>query len=92
MISPSERVVLTHPPERAIFVLMPTSYTVRFTERRPSGRTKPLIVQKVGPASLPQVWGWVADMLKASTPDVLERITAVQIAPATEPVTEEVKP
>lgn len=61
---------------------MPTAYTVRFTERRPSGRTKPLIVQKVGPASLPQVWAWVADLLRGSTPDVLERITEIKVSPA----------
>ena len=71
---------------------MPTSYTVRFTERRPSGRTKPLIVQKIGPASLPQVWAWVADMLRGSTPDVLERVTAVQVSPESEPATEGAKP
>lgn len=71
---------------------MATSYTVRFSERRPNGRLKPLIVQKVGPATTPDVWRWVAEMLKGSTPDVLERIQEIKVAPEEATAPEEVKP
>ncbi len=54
-------------------------YVVRFNERRPNGRTRPMKVQKVGPAPLADVWRWVGDMLKGSTPDVLERLNDVKV-------------
>jgi hypothetical protein len=71
---------------------MPTSYTVRFSERRPNGRLKPLIVQKVGPAPVADIWRWVADMLRGATPDVLERVQEIKVAPDEAPATEEARP
>lgn len=64
-------------------------YRVRFTERRPNGRTRAMIDQKVGPAPLAEVWRWVADMLKGSTPEALERCVEVKVTPD---VPDEVKP
>lgn len=73
---------------------MPMSggYLVRFNERRPNGRTRALIVQRIGAAPLAEVWRWVADMLKGSTPDVLERIIEVKVVPEGVTASEEVKP
>lgn len=70
---------------------MPTSYVVRFSERRPNGRVKPLIVREVGPAGAADVWRWVADMLKGSTDDVLQRVTEVKVAPKETASPEEVR-
>lgn len=58
------------------------TYQVRFIERRPNGRTKPMKVQRVGPVeSVAQVWAWVATILSGSTPDVLSRLHKVEVAP-----------
>lgn len=70
---------------------MPTTYNVRFSERRPNGRMKPLIVQKVGPAPVAEVWRWVAEMIKGSTPDVLDRLTEVKVSSEEITGAEEVK-
>ena len=69
-------------------------YLVKFTERRSNGRTSAMKVQRIGSAPKAEVWRWVGDMLKGSTPEVLERLIEVKVASETviqakEPVTHE---
>ena len=58
---------------------MSGGYLVRFNERRPNGRTRAMKVQRIGPAPIAEVWRWVADMLKGSTPEVLGRLVEVKV-------------
>ena len=60
---------------------------MRFTERRPGGRARPMKVQRIGPAPAADVWRWVADMLKGSTPDVLDRLEDIKVMAVPEPST-----
>jgi len=64
-----------------------STFLVKFNERRPNGRTKPLKVQRIGPAPVAEVWRWVGDMLKGSTPEVLARLVEVKIIPEGAPLT-----
>lgn len=67
-----------------------SGYLVKFNERRPNGRTRAMKVQRIGPAPIAEVWRWVGDMLKGSTPEVLARLIEVKVSP--EGVTPSVTP
>lgn len=57
-----------------------TGYLIRFIERRPNGRTRAMVTQRVVGVSGPDAWRWAADMIKGSTPEALDRLVEVKVA------------